>query len=370
MFTSAGQRYLGAVIGSSTFKEDYMKSKVSKWCDELANLSEIAKSQPHAAFSAYLHGQQHKYSYFAQTICDISTCFKPLDDMITNVFIPALTGFSVNESERKLLSLPVKNGGMGLKVVSNETDTEYSRSKEISAPLAAIIALQGSDLPCQQAVASIKAQVKAQKNILLQNKITECDSDMDNLTLRTIQQTREPGASNWLSALPLQRHHLDLNKSEFRDAIALRYSKRLPDMPTVCPCGEPFEVNHAMNCKRGGFVSARHDCIRDFEEKLLSQVCIDVESEPHLQPLSNEQLSAGANTSAEARLDLRARGFWRRGQNAFFDVRVTNANSNSQVGLSLNSTLKKHEQEKKRQYNERVMQIETGTFTPLVFSTV
>ena len=124
-----------------------------------------------------------------------------------------------------------------------------------------------------------------------------------------------------------------------------------------------------MNCKRGGFINARHDGIRDFEASLLSQACTDVESEPHLQPVTSEILSArSANTSAEARLDIRARGFWRRGQNAFFDVRVTNAESASQNNSSIHSILKKHEDEKKRAYNERVMQVEQGTFTPLVFT--
>jgi len=124
-----------------------------------------------------------------------------------------------------------------------------------------------------------------------------------------------------------------------------------------------------MNCKRGGFINARHDGIRDFEASLLSQACTDVESEPHLQPVTTEILSGrSANTSADARLDIRARGFWRRGQNAFFDVRVTNADSASQNNSSIHSILKKHEDEKKRAYNERVMQVEQGTFTPLVFT--
>ena len=125
-----------------------------------------------------------------------------------------------------------------------------------------------------------------------------------------------------------------------------------------------------MNCKRGGFINARHDSIRDFETSLLSKVCTDVESEPHLQPVTTEILSGrSSNTSADARLDIRARGFWRRGQNAFFDVRVTNADSASQINSSIPSILRKHEEAKKREYNERVMQIEQGTFTPLVFTT-
>ena len=71
----------------------------------------------------------------------------------------------------------------------------------------------------------------------------------------------------------------------------------------------------------------------------------------------------------DARIDVRARGFWRQGQNAFFDVRVTNIDSISQRGASLATVMKNHEQEKKRSYNRRVMQIEHGTFTPLIFTT-
>ena len=56
------------------------------------------------------------------------------------------------------------------------------------------------------------------------------------------------------------------------------------------------------------------------------------------------------------------------GQNAFFDVRVTNPDCDSQVNSSIPSILRKHELEKKREYNDRVMHVEQGTFTPLVFT--
>ena len=52
----------------------------------------------------------------------------------------------------------------------------------------------------------------------------------------------------------------------------------------------------------------------------------------------------------------------------FFDVRVTNTSSPSQQQLSLAQIYKRHEQEKKRLYNDRVMNIEHGFFTPLVYS--
>ncbi len=278
-FTTSGQRHLGAAIGSSDFKVEYFTEKVNEWCEEVRKLSEFAKSQPHAAFSAYIHGQQHKYHYFMRTIKDVGECLKPLDDVITNTFLPSIMGFNITSvEERELLSLPIKNGGMGIEILADISDVEFGRSVEITAPLAAIIAMQSGELPNREEVDLAKSTVRARKAETAKTKTARVDSAVERETMRIIQQSREPGASNWLSALPLARHHLNLNKGEFRDACALRYNKHLSGLPSVCVCGQPFNVTHAMNCKRGGFISARHDNIRDFEAKLLAQVCKDVEN--------------------------------------------------------------------------------------------
>ena len=184
-------------------------------------------------------------------------------------------------------------------------------------------------------------------------KINIIDQSMPAEVHRSVIHAREQGASSWLNALPLEKHGFVLNKLEFRDAIALRYNKHLYGLPSLCVCGNSFNVTHIMNCKRGGFINIRHDAIRDFEASLLSKACADVEIEPHLQPVTSETLPGrSCNTSAEARLDIRARGFWRRGQNAYFDVRVTNPDSASQVNCTIPAILRKHEEAKKREYNE------------------
>ena len=144
----------------------------------------------------------------------------------------------------------------------------------------------------------------------------------------------------------------------------------IKNLPAKCVCGKKFDVTHALNSHNGGFVNARHDNIRDMEAKLLSAVCRDVECEPLLQKVENKgSYQRSAITSDDARLDIRARGFWRQGQNAFFDVRVTNVDSESMRNTKIDVLLKRNEQEKKRQYNRRVMQVEHGSFTPLVFTT-
>ena len=105
------------------------------------------------------------------------------------------------------------------------------------------------------------------------------------------------------------------------------------------------------------------------EAELLNLVCKDVETEPVLQDITGEVLSGGANTSQEARVDIHARGFWERQRSAFFDVRVCHPNAESYADLSPQQIYSKHENEKKRKYAERILQIEQGTFTPLIFTT-
>ena len=60
-------------------------------------------------------------------------------------------------------------------------------------------------------------------------------------------------------------------------------------------CGERFSVDHAMICKRSGFIIQRHNQLRDLEADLLDLVCNDVETEPVLKEITGETLNSGAN---------------------------------------------------------------------------
>ena len=93
----------------------------------------------------------------------------------------------------------------------------------------------------------------------------------------------------------------------------------------------------------------------------------DVEVEPKLQnKVDNEELNA--LTGDDARPNIEACWVWRQGQNAFFDIRLTNTNACSKKNLPVSTILKKHEKEKQRACNSRIMNVEHGTYTPLVFS--
>ena len=61
-----------------------------------------------------------------RTIPDICHLLKPIDDIILTKFIPAIMdGIKINQIARKLLSLPVKYGGVAIPIFAKISDDEY-----------------------------------------------------------------------------------------------------------------------------------------------------------------------------------------------------------------------------------------------------
>ena len=81
----------------------------------------------------------------------------------------------------------------------------------------------------------------------------------------------------------------------------------------------------------------RHNNIRNFEANLLRIVHNDVEFESQLQQVDNKQLNRLKEDNAHP--DIRANGVWRNAQNSYFDVRVTNVNSDSQKNMPVEKIL-------------------------------
>ena len=114
----------------------------------------------------------------------------------------------------------------------------------------------------------------------------------------------------------------------------------------------------------------RHSHIRDLTAQLLTEVCPSVEIEPHLQLLSGETFQhRTANADDQARLDVKAIGFWgNRRQSAFFDVRVFNPFAQTYTNQTIQSAYRQNEKDKRRNYGRRIIEIEHGSFTPIVLS--
>lgn len=362
--TLEGKRHLGACIGSKGYRREYCNDLVKKWCAEVERLCEVAKYHPHAAYANYIHSYQHKYTYFLRTLPGFEEYLKPLDELITYGLLPTLFGSPLTQVERRLVALPTRHGGLGITILAEKAADEYKASIAVTNRL--VNAIKDQNQIFVESDGESITNLKLSKEAKHRAKLDELKNEVTPAVRRVLEVISEKGASSWLNALPLEKQGFALNKTEFTDAINLRYFRELRGLPTNCPCGHPFNITHALNCKKGGFIHIRHDSIRDLLGNVLARVQTDVEIEPHLLPTA-EDTQVG-NTADGARLDIRARGFWRAGQNAFFDVRVFNPISATSLKSTLVNSYNAQEREKKRAYNRRVMETEGGTFTPLVFS--
>ena len=153
---------------------------------------------------------------------------------------------------------------------------------------------------------------RKQKDDCLSERLEQAKNSLPTKAKRAVKLATEKESSNWLTVIPLKELDYNLNKKEFRDAFKLRYDWEITDTPMICAYGVQFSVDHAMVCRRGGFIIQRHNELRDLEAEMLRMVCNDVEVEPVLQEVTGETLNHGANKASDARLDIHARGFWER----------------------------------------------------------
>ena len=355
--TKEGKRHLGAAIGSNEFKDEYVANFVKDWINQLKVLSEIAKAYPQSAYCAFTAGFIHKFNHIIRTIPDIKPHLQPLEDVIRHHFIPALCeGRTCNDHERQLLSLPVKLGGLGIINVLETCELDFQQSVKITRSLVRKIVNQNvADTSEPDESDNVES-----KTSFYQRKLENLKSHSSPIELKAIEIASSTGASAWLSSLPIKTEEFSLTKREFFDAIYLRYCWDMKNLPSDCVCGSKFSVDHALQCKVGGFIHMRHNELVNITANLSSIVCKDVEKEPILQKRFEHD--------SELRADITLRGFWQRQQKAFLDVRVFSPSARSYQNQNLPSVMRQMEKEKKRKYLYRVLDQENGTFTPLVFS--
>ena len=174
---------------------------------------------------------------------------------------------------------------------------------------------------------------------------------------------KEKGASSWLTSLPLEELGFTLHKSTFRDAIALRYGWQPLHTPTTCACGTTFSVGARTIMSKEWF-SQQYDTMKS--ETLRQIWCPQCVHRTNLTANHwRGSLRHFGITEDGARLDIAASGFWgEHFERAFFDMRIFNlhAPSNRQT---LSACYRKHENIKKRAYQQRVWEVQHSSFTCL-----
>ena len=103
--------------------------------------------------------------------------------------------------------------------------------------------------------------------------------------------------------IPIKRNGFFLEKQAFWDAIRIRYN-----LPTLCVCGDSFNLRHTLSCPKRGLVITRYKELRNLTAEILDEIYKYVVIEPLLTPLTGEEFPKSSNTSNQARANVSARG--------------------------------------------------------------
>ena len=372
--TTKGHRYLGSYIGTEEGVKEFILNETESWKADILGLVDIAANEPQLAYSAFIYGTSKRWNFVCRTTPGISDHLKLLEYCVKEDFIPAIMGkVFVPDQIRKIASLPARMGGLSIPDCTSTAEMEYSNSVNATKQLTEAVFQQYTTFKLNEELQQdIISEVKKHKEEHYKHQRETIMNEVPPSTQRQIELLSEKGASIWLSTLPLKACGYVLNKQEFFDALSLRYNLTLStaNRSSLCVCGEQNHINHTLTCKIGGYVSLRHNSLRDTIAELLTTVCKDVETEPQLLPVPHTlKLSNGTNRQDGARLDISARSFWSPLDRAFTDVRVLHPQAQSNSDKSISQMYQSHEKNKKREYNDRVLNVEKATFTPLVFST-
>jgi len=299
--------------------------------------------------------------------------FQPLEDSIRTVFIPALLRREINDLERDLFSLPARMGGMGICKPTEQCISSHNNSNYVCAPLVRLVQRQELEFDPSELYVEVKklrgdvddendSRSKARLGLVLENAPPELKLALKAAT--------EKGASSWVTAAPSYDHGTVLHKGEFTDAVYIRYGWEMLNLPSTCACGTAFNIQHALDCKLGGLRTIQHNEVRDVVAQCMREAGHSlVEVEPQLQELSGEVFEyKSVNVEADARSDVKCCGFWTAKRQAFFDVKVVSPFARSYANLKPAQLFKMAEKAKIREYRARILEVEHGDFTPLVFT--
>ena len=251
--TTDGKHHLGAAIGSHTFTCEYVSRKVHEWTEEVKRLAQVATSQPHAAYAAFVHGLIGRWTYLLRKIPYIQDLLLLLESAIQQHFIPALTGLPpCSELIRDLLALPAKHGGLGIVNPKMLSSPSYNGSELITRPLVSLIVFQEANPNMDPGIVeATKKHVRTMNCARHAYQASNVKDQLPNDLKCLVELASEKRAFSWLAVLPIGEYGFHLHKGEFRDALHLRYNWQLSNIPKTCNCGTQFSVDHAMTCHMG-----------------------------------------------------------------------------------------------------------------------
>ena len=202
--STQGQKHVGAVLGSRSNLGEYVSEKVDDCVGQEVKLAEFPATQRQACYAAYTFGFKHKWMYYLiRTLSDNEELLEPLERTISDVQIPStiITGHTCTTSERELLTLPLRKGGLGLENPVERAGFQHAMSLQVTAPLVGQIVSQVHEPPDDVLIKFLQLTMLRERDVRLDDKFEKLRNSLPEKTKKAVDLAAEKGASNWLTVI-------------------------------------------------------------------------------------------------------------------------------------------------------------------------
>ena len=294
--------------------------------------------------------------------------------------LPALFGQAIGELrplDKKILFGPERQAGLGIRLPTTTAKEAYRSSEEASAHLSQAIFDRDLEFEMEKhkeawrkSRSGHETRMAEELNIL-REEVNNANAEVDispNMKTTFLRFTENDLKSPyWLNVPCVPEMGFRLSKYQFIDGISMRYGMTAPDLRDKCPCGEDFDMGHAMGYNTGNVVVKRHDEMRDVMGDLSSQVW-NAAKEPMVKEgtyAMNEETGTMEMVNA-LRADLGVQGLQNEGMTTFLDFSVVDTNAAS-APSSARAALNRRAAQKIQKYRSEC-QKKGGLFMPFVVS--
>ncbi|HSN23925.1 MAG TPA: hypothetical protein VLS45_07110, partial [Methylomicrobium sp.] len=301
-------------------------------------------------------------------LLQIDTTLKSTITQICNV--------TLSDDQWTQASLPVKQGGLGIRSVSMLAPSAFLASAAGTQKLQAII-LRNCYAAAEDVTTSLARWSTLSglptPTIPMDTRQRSWDSAVTTNSFQSLLHSRSDPleqarmlaaaaehSGDWLHATPISACGLRLDDEAVRVAVCLRLGIALCQ-PHQCVCGATVDPRgvHIFSCKRNPGRSQRHHFIIDLICRALTRASIPSFKEPHGLARSDGKRPDGLTLIP-----------WREGRSATWDVTISNTLAASYINNTSRTAAAAAEEAASRKLSKYADITQTHLFFPLAFETL
>jgi hypothetical protein len=264
-------------------------------------------------------------------------------DFVLRKCLSNITNVDINNDQWEQASLPVRNGGLGVRSVSAIASSAFlastSSTWQLQNQLLINSQLPANDLhfdrlkeewinkhpsiqPPSGNVSHKQRSWDEPSVVITYNKLLA--SQPDNYGRARILAAANAHSGDWLNTLPISSCGLRLDDEAIRVAVGLRLGASLCESH-LCPCGAQVDCrgSHCLSCKMNSGRIARHNYLNDIIYHALVKAGVPSTKEP-----------AGLSRTDGKRPDGLTLVPWLAGKNAVWDVTVSDTLASSYLSAT------------------------------------